>query len=239
MKTWGSNMELKKQNSGQISEIENTRQIMLFNQTVIDQRYFYRSVKRIFDVIASLAGLIILSPLFVVLAVWIKVDDPTGGVFYSQIRLGRKQKPFKMYKFRSMCTDADQRLKTLLKYNEVEGAMFKMKEDPRITKVGKFIRKYSIDELPQLWNVLIGDMTLVGPRPPLEREIKDYTDYDWQRLMIKPGCTGLWQVSGRNSIGFHEMVELDLKYIRKSSLVYDLGILFRTVKIMVMPNDAY
>ncbi|KRK92003.1 bacterial sugar transferase family protein [Latilactobacillus curvatus JCM 1096 = DSM 20019] len=167
------------------------------------------------------------------------MDDPAGGVFYSQTRLGLKQRTFKMYKFRSMCTDADEKLKNLLKYNEVEGAMFKMKEDPRITKVGKFIRKYSIDELPQLWNVLIGNMTLVGPRPPLEREIKDYTDYDWQRLMVKPGCTGLWQVSGRNSIGFHEMVEIDLKYIKKSSLVYDLGILFRTVKIMIMPNDAY
>jgi len=232
-------MEVQKQNLDKAIEVENTRQVMLFNQAVIDQRYGYRIIKRIFDIIASSVGLILLSPLFLVLAILIKTDDPAGGVFYSQTRLGLKQRTFKMYKFRSMCTDADEKLKNLLKYNEVEGAMFKMKEDPRITKVGKFIRKYSIDELPQLWNVLIGDMTLVGPRPPLEREIKDYTDYDWQRLMVKPGCTGLWQVSGRNSIGFHEMVELDLKYIKKSSLVYDLGILFRTVKIMVMPNDAY
>ncbi|AXN36761.1 sugar transferase [Latilactobacillus curvatus] len=230
---------MQKQKSNKAIEVENTREVMLFNQAVIDQRYVYRIFKRLFDIIASLAGLILLSPLFLVLAIWIKVDDPAGGVFYSQIRLGLKQRKFKMYKFRSMCTDADEKLKNLLKYNEVEGAMFKMKEDPRITKVGKFIRKYSIDELPQLWNVLIGDMTLVGPRPPLEREIKDYTDYDWQRLMVKPGCTGLWQVSGRNSIGFHEMVELDLKYIKKSSVVYDLGIIFRTVKVMIMPNDAY
>lgn len=232
-------MEVQKQNLDKAIEVENTRQVMLFNQAVIDQRYGYRIIKRIFDIIASLVGLILLSPLFLVLAILIKTDNPAGGVFYSQTRLGLKQRTFKMYKFRSMCTDADEKLKNLLKYNEVEGAMFKMKEDPRITKVGKFIRKYSIDELPQLWNVLIGDMSLVGPRPPLEREIKEYTDYDWQRLMVKPGCTGLWQVSGRNSIGFHEMVELDLKYIKKSSLVYDLGILFRTVKIMVMPNDAY
>jgi len=232
-------MEVQKQNLDKAIEVENTRQVMLFNQAVIDQRYGYRIIKRLFDIIASLVGLILLSPLFLVLAILIKTDDPAGGVFYSQTRLGLKQRTFKMYKFRSMCTDADEKLKNLLKYNEVEGAMFKMNEDPRITKVGKFIRKYSIDELPQLWNVLIGNMTLVGPRPPLEREIKDYTDYDWQRLMVKPGCTGLWQVSGRNSIGFHEMVELDLKYIKKSSLVYDLGILFRTVKIMVMPNDAY
>ena len=232
-------MEVQKQNLDKAIEVENTRQVMLFNQAVIDQRYGYRIIKRLFDIIASLVGLILLSPLFLALAILIKMDDPAGGVFYSQTRLGLKQRTFKMYKFRSMCTDADEKLKNLLKYNEVEGAMFKMKEDPRITKVGKFIRKYSIDELPQLWNVLIGNMTLVGPRPPLEREIKDYTDYDWQRLMVKPGCTGLWQVSGRNSIGFHEMVEIDLKYIKKSSLVYDLGILFRTVKIMIMPNDAY
>lgn len=230
---------MQKQKSNKAIEVENTREVMLFNQAVIDQRYVYRIFKRLFDIIASLAGLILLSPLFLVLAIWIKVDDPAGGVFYSQIRLGLKQRKFKMYKFRSMCTDADEKLKNLLKYNEVEGAMFKMKEDPRITSVGRFIRKYSIDELPQLWNVLVGDMTLVGPRPPLEREIKEYTDYDWQRLMVKPGCTGLWQVSGRNSIGFHEMVELDLKYIKKSSVVYDLGIIFRTVKVMIMPNDAY
>ncbi|QFP80322.1 sugar transferase [Latilactobacillus graminis] len=232
-------MEIQERNTGKGTDVEKTRQVMLFNQALIDQRYIYRGVKRLFDIVASLVGLILLSPLFGVIAIWIKVDDPEGGVFYSQTRLGLKQRAFKMYKFRSMCTDADQRLKYLLQHNEVEGAMFKMKEDPRITKVGKFIRKYSIDELPQLWNVLIGDMTLVGPRPPLEREIKEYTDYDWQRLMVKPGCTGLWQVSGRNSIGFHEMVELDLEYIKNSSLVYDLGILFRTVKIMIIPNDAY
>lgn len=171
-------MEVQKQNLDKAIEVENTRQVMLFNQAVIDQRYGYRIIKRLFDIIASLVGLILLSPLFLVLAILIKMDDPAGGVFYSQTRLGLKQRTFKMYKFRSMCTDADEKLKNLLKYNEVEGAMFKMKEDPRITKVGKFIRKYSIDELPQLWNVLIGNMTLVGPRPPLEREIKDYTDYD-------------------------------------------------------------
>ncbi|MCT3527464.1 sugar transferase [Latilactobacillus curvatus] len=232
-------MEIQKQNLVKATEVENTRQVMLFNQAEIDQRYGYRALKRLFDIVASLVGLVLLSPLFLVVAILIKIDDPVGSVFYSQTRLGLKQHKFKMYKFRSMCTNADEKLKNLLAYNEVEGAMFKMKKDPRITRVGKFIREYSIDELPQLWNVLVGDMTLVGPRPPLEREIKEYTDYDWQRLMVKPGCTGLWQVSGRNSIGFHEMVDLDLKYIRKSSLVYDLGILFRTVKIMIMPNDAY
>ena len=117
--------------------------------------------------------------------------------------------------------------------------MFKMKEDPRITRVGKFIRKHSLDELPQLWNVLAGDMTLVGPRPPLEREVADYSEYDKQRLIVKPGCTGLWQVSGRNNVGFKEMVELDLKYIRKSDFWFDSYIILKTFGIIVIPNDAY
>jgi lipopolysaccharide/colanic/teichoic acid biosynthesis glycosyltransferase len=138
-----------------------------------------------------------------------------------------------------MCVDAEEKLKELKKYNEVEGAMFKMKHDPRVTKIGHFIRHYSIDELPQLFNVLAGDMSLVGPRPPLPRELKEYTEYDKQRLYVVPGCTGLWQVSGRNDVGFHEMVELDLQYIRRSGILYDLGIMFKTIKIMVFPNGAY
>lgn len=204
-----------------------------------NRRYIYRSSKRIFDFLASLFGLIILSPLFLVVAIAIKIEDPKGPVFYSQIRLGKKQEPFKMYKFRSMVVDADKRLKDLLKRNEVDGAMFKMKEDPRVTKIGQFIRKYSIDELPQLVNVLMGNMSLVGPRPPLPREVKEYTDYDKQRLIVKPGCTGLWQVSGRNDVGFHEMVELDLKYIKIRSVKFDLHILIKTVLVFIKPNGAY
>jgi lipopolysaccharide/colanic/teichoic acid biosynthesis glycosyltransferase len=152
-------------------------------------RYIYRTSKRIFDFVASLLGLIILSPLFLIVAIAIKIEDPKGPVFYSQIRLGKKQSPFKIYKFRSMIVDADKHLKDLLDENEVDGAMFKMKEDPRVTKIGQFIRKYSIDELPQLVNVLMGNMSLVGPRPPLPREVRQYTDYDKQRLSVKPGCT--------------------------------------------------
>lgn len=144
-----------------------------------------------------------------------------------------------MYKFRSMVSNADELLKTLISENEVDGAMFKMKLDPRVTKVGSFIRKYSIDELPQLVNVLKGNMSLVGPRPPLEREVKEYTDYDKQRLYVKPGCTGLWQATVRNSVGFDEMVRLDLIYVQKRSLKFDLWIIFRTVKIMFRPNGAY
>lgn len=205
----------------------------------IQRRYGYRFVKRGFDILASLMGLILLSPLFLIVAIAIKVDDPRGKVFYSQIRLGRGERPFKMFKFRSMFVDADKKLADLLKYNEVDGAMFKMKEDPRVTRIGHFIRKYSIDELPQLINVLKGDMSLVGPRPPLEREVANYSEHAKQRLYVKPGCTGLWQVSGRNSVGFDEMVELDLQYIQKSSFWFDLKIMFMTVKIMVWPNSAY
>lgn len=204
-----------------------------------DKRYIYRGSKRIFDFVASLFGLIILSPLFLIVAIAIKMEDPKGPVFYSQVRLGKKQSPFKMYKFRSMIVDADKRLKDLLDENEVDGAMFKMKEDPRVTKVGQFIRKYSIDELPQLVNVLLGNMSLVGPRPPLPREVAEYTEHDKQRLSVKPGCTGLWQVSGRNDVGFHEMVELDLKYINTRSPLFDLYIMFKTVLVFIKPNGAY
>jgi Sugar transferases involved in lipopolysaccharide synthesis len=204
-----------------------------------NKRYIYRSSKRIFDFLASLFGLIVLSPVFLIVAIAIKIEDPEGPIFYSQIRLGKRQEAFKMFKFRSMVVNADKHLKDLLSKNEVEGAMFKMKDDPRVTKVGQFIRKYSIDELPQLMNVLLGDMSLVGPRPPLPREVSSYTDYDKQRLAVKPGCTGLWQISGRNDVGFDEMVKLDLNYINKRSLHFDLYLLFRTVLVFIKPNGAY
>lgn len=196
-------------------------------------------IKRGFDILASLMALIILSPLFLLVALLIKLEDHGGPVLYSQIRIGQAGKPFRMYKFRSMCVDADRKLKDLLAQNEVEGAMFKMKDDPRITKIGKFIRKTSIDELPQLWNALIGDMSLVGPRPPLPGEVDQYSEYDKQRLLVQPGCTGLWQVSGRNDVGFHEMVELDIQYIRTRGLAKDIEIMFKTVAIMIHPNGAY
>lgn len=195
--------------------------------------------KRVIDIFGSLIGLTLLSPLFLVVAILMKKDEPHGPIFFSQTRIGKNGKPFKMYKFRSMCVDAEDKLSELLEQNEVEGAMFKMKEDPRITKVGKVIRKFSIDELPQLWNVLIGEMSLVGPRPPLVREVAVYAEYDKQRLLVKPGCTGLWQVSGRNEVGFDEMVELDLSYIRSMSIKNDLIIMVKTVGVMFKPNGAY
>lgn len=208
------------------------------NQKKIDSRIFYRVVKKMADKMLSFLALIVLSPVFLIVSILIKHEDH-GPIFYIQYRIGRNGKVFRMYKFRSMIVHADQKIDKLVAQNEVEGAMFKMQNDPRVTKVGRIIRKFSIDELPQLLNVLKGDMALVGPRPPLEREVKDYSEYDMQRLMVTPGCTGLWQVTERNSVGFHEMVELDLEYIRKSSILFDLSILVRTILVMVKPNTAY
>lgn len=205
-----------------------------------DYRYSLNSViKRTIDVTGSLIGLILLSPLFVIIAILIKLEDPKGSVLFYQTRIGKNEKPFRMYKFRSMVSNAEEKLKDLLAQNEIEGAMFKMKNDPRITKIGKFIRKTSIDELPQLINVLRGDMSLVGPRPPLVREVAEYTDYDKLRLTVKPGCTGLWQVSGRNELSFKEMVELDLKYIQNRSVRFDLKIIFKTFKVLLGAKDAF
>lgn len=203
------------------------------------KRYAYRACKRFFDFFASLIGLILLVPVFVIVAIAIKMEDPKGPVFYSQVRLGKHQKNFRMFKFRSMVVDADKLLDKLLINNEVDGAMFKMKDDPRITKVGQFIRKYSIDELPQLLNVLLGQMSLVGPRPPLPREVAKYSDYDKQRLIVKPGCTGLWQVTVRNEVGFDEMVRLDLDYINRRGIKLDFWILINTVLVFFKPNGAY
>lgn len=204
-----------------------------------DSKASYLVIKRIMDVMLALIGLVLLSPLFILVALLIKMEDPKGSVFFYQTRIGKNERPFRMYKFRSMVSNAEELLEKLLDQNEVGGAMFKMKEDPRITKLGKFIRKTSIDELPQLWNVVRGDMSLVGPRPALPREVMQYTSYDKQRLSVSPGCTGLWQVSGRNNLSFQEMLELDLEYIERRNLWLDIKVMLRTVKVMVFPNSAY
>lgn len=209
------------------------------NRDQIEKRIFYHCFKRFFDELLSIVAIILLIPIFIIISILIKADDPGRPIFYSQIRIGRNGQPFKMYKFRSMVVNADRKLKKLLKYNEIDGAMFKMKYDPRVTKIGRIIRKYSIDELPQLLNVIKGDMSLVGPRPPLEREVENYTEYDKQRLLVIPGCTGLWQVSERNNVGFHEMVELDIEYIDNANMWIDIQILLKTIWIMIVPNSAY
>lgn len=198
----------------------------------------YLVMKRAIDIIGSFCGLVVLSILFVIIALLIKVEDPKGKVFFKQLRVGKDGKEFYMYKFRSMASDAEERLKELLALNEVSGAMFKMKDDPRVTNIGRILRKTSIDELPQLLNVLRGDMSLVGPRPPLLREVEQYNDYEKQRLTVTPGCTGLWQCTARNRVGFQEMVELDLYYIENSSIIFDLKIMVKTV-LVIVKSQAY
>lgn len=208
------------------------------NPAKVNDRPFYHVVKRLFDIVASVCGLILLSPLFLFLVIKIRSEDG-GPAFYSQERIGKNEKPFKMWKFRSMVVDADKMLDKLEDQNEIDGAMFKIKDDPRVTRIGHVIRKYSLDELPQLWNVLIGDMSLVGPRPPLPSEVEEYTDYDKQRLTVMPGCTGLWQVTRRSEADFDEMVWLDIVYINHSGLWEDFKLIVKTVLVMIHPNGAY
>jgi len=217
----------------------NEKNKIFLNKQDVDSRFCYLFIKRAIDILGSFIGLIFLSPLILVVGFMIKKEDYDGPIFFSQNRVGKNGQVFKMYKFRSMCVDAEDKLSLLLAYNEVEGAMFKMKDDPRVTKIGKFIRKTSIDELPQLWNVLKGDMSLVGPRPPLLREVNEYSEYDKQRLYVKPGCTGLWQISGRNHVGFEKMVRLDLLYISSQSMLLDIKIILKTILVIVRPNGAY
>ena len=199
---------------------------------------FYIVSKRIIDIIGSLAGLIFLSPLFLIVAILIKLEDPKGKVFFSQERNGKYPATFKMYKFRSMVHNAEELLEKLKDQNEQTGPVFKMQEDPRITRVGKFIRKTSIDELPQLFNVLMGDMSLVGPRPPIPREVEQYTTYQMQRLGVKPGLTCLWQVGGRNSVDFDGWVELDIEYIKNRSLWLDIKLIIKTVFVLFGDRNA-
>ncbi|WP_454192748.1 sugar transferase [Paenibacillus sp. Marseille-Q7038] len=202
-----------------------------------NQIYLY--MKRITDITGSSVGLILLFPLFLFIAFMIKLEDPKGPVFFKQLRVGRDEKTFYMFKFRSMVYNAEDMLEQLLTQNEVSGAMFKMKNDPRVTKIGRFIRKTSLDELPQLWNVLKGEMSMVGPRPSLPREVEEYSLYDKQRLGVTPGCTGLWQISGRSNLGFKEMVELDLKYIQGRTYWYDIKIIFKTIRVLFGTKDAF
>lgn len=199
----------------------------------------YLTMKRITDIIVSMIGIVLSCPVCLLIAIFIKIEDPKGPIFFKQKRVGKNEKTFYMYKFRSMVHNAEELLQKLMSQNEVSGAMFKMKNDPRVTKIGKFIRKTSLDEIPQLWNVLKGDMSMVGPRPPLPREVEEYSIYDKQRLLVTQGCTGLWQVSGRSNVSFEDMVELDLEYIRKRNFWYDIKIMWRTVRVMFGSKDAF
>jgi exopolysaccharide biosynthesis polyprenyl glycosylphosphotransferase len=191
------------------------------------------ALKRMLDIVVSLAGLIILAPLFLVIAVLIKIDSP-GPVFYRWKILGLNKRPLTSYKFRTMVQNADALKKELLEMNEMSGAVFKMKDDPRVTRIGKWLRKFSLDELPQLWSVLKGDLSLVGPRPPLQTEVEKYEGWHRRKLSVKPGITCLWQTSGRNEINdFDEWMKLDLKYIDEWNFWMDLKILFKTFAVVL------
>lgn len=203
--------------------------------TVIESVYF---LKRVFDIVVSAMLLVALSPVFLITMLSIKIEDP-GPAFYHQIRVGKWGKLFTMIKFRSMVMGADKMKDDLLEQDEAGGVIFKMKHDPRITKVGRIIRKLSIDELPQLWNVLKGDMSLVGPRPPVPREVAEYHYSDRKRLDAIPGITCIWQVSGRSDIDFEGQVKLDIQYIESQSFWNDIKILFKTIPAVLLGKGAY
>ena len=193
-------------------------------------RYGYRFAKRAFDIAFSLLVLFLFWWIYVITAVAIKIDDPAGPVFFIQERMGKNGKPFKMFKFRSMYADAEQRLAELQDLNEKDGPVFKIKDDPRVTRVGRFIRKMSIDEFPQFFNVLLGNMSIVGPRPALRRETDLYTPHQRERLLVKPGITCYWQTrKNRDDIGFDEWVDLDLLYINQCSAWADFKLVIQTV----------
>lgn len=195
--------------------------------------------KRVMDVVLSASVLVVFGPLFLLLAALIKLEDG-GPVFFRQTRVGRHGRKFRMFKFRSMCLDAEQRLRDLLAHNQHStGITFKLKDDPRITRVGRFLRKYSLDELPQFYNVLRGEMSLVGPRPPVPGEVAKYTLADRRRLAVKPGITCIWQISGRAEIDFPGQVRLDVNYIERQSLAEDVRILFKTVPAVLSGTGAY
>lgn len=207
-----------------------------------NSRLAYRTAKRAFDIVFSGCVLAVIAIPSLVLAAAIRLESE-GNPFYSQIRVGQTHRDgslstFRMWKFRSMFKDADKRLVELKGQNEIAGAMFKMREDPRVTKIGKFIRKHSINEFPQFLNVFLGQMSVVGPRPPLPNEVAEYTEYDLQRLAVKPGITGWWQVTERNSTGFDGMVRRDLEYIANRGVITDLKIVVLTVIEVITGKGA-
>jgi exopolysaccharide biosynthesis polyprenyl glycosylphosphotransferase len=196
------------------------------------------SAKRTFDIVVSSIGLLLAWPIMLAVAIAIKLDDG-GPVLFRQARVGRHRQPFTLLKFRSMVKEAELQLADLASRNEADGPLFKLRDDPRITRVGRLLRRYSLDELPQLLNVLKGEMSLVGPRPPLPAEVARYEDWQLDRLEVRPGITGLWQVSGRSELSFDEYVRLDLFYIENWSMLYDLFVVAKTISILVMSRGAY
>lgn len=197
-------------------------------------RHIYLWVKRKQDVILSAMALVVFSPVLLLIALAVVIDDARGGPIFTQIRCGQEGKEFRLYKFRTMYADAERQLEELLPRNEMTGPVFKIKEDPRITRLGRFLRSTGLDELPQLINILKGDMSIVGPRPPLPREVSSYTPYQRQRLAVRPGLTCFWQVHpARNSLDFDTWVEMDLRYIREQSWLLDWKLIFFTIRAVL------
>ena len=207
-------------------------------EELVQDKFIYLFLKRLVDIVGSLLGVIIFSPILVLIAICIKIEDPKGPIFFVQERCGKYPKTFQMYKFRSMFIDAEERLTDIIHLNEQTGPAFKIKNDPRITNVGKIIRKLSLDELPQLFNVLKGEMSLVGPRPALPREVIQYSEYQMQRLLVKPGLTCTWQVSGRNKIGFEKWVDMDIEYIKNRNLLLDFKLIIMTIPSLIGDENA-
>lgn len=197
----------------------------------------YRIIKRMIDVIGSLVGLIIFSPVIMVIIIAIKLDDGQEIIF-KQKRVGKDEKEFVMYKFRSMIPNAHAKRDQLMDLNQTGGPIFKIQQDPRMTKVGAFLRVHSLDEIPQFINVLKGDMSMVGPRPALPEEVQEYTDAEFARLQVLPGLTGLWQVSGRSNLTYQEMISLDIAYIEDKNIILDLVIIWKTVLQMFTPSKS-
>jgi len=222
-----------------IIETAGSKIIELIYQEVYDHKAnVYKWVKRGFDVVASSFALIVLSPIFLITALAIMMEDG-GPVLFTQQRAGKDLKPFKIYKFRSMYKNAESQFERMQAQNEQTGHAFKIKDDPRITHVGKFIRKYSIDELPQLLNIIKGDMSIVGPRPILLQQMEECNAYEKQRLIVKPGLTCYWQVGGRANIKWEEWVELDLKYIKDMSITTDIKLILKTIPVVFESDGAY
>ncbi len=211
------------------NNIAPSRELVLERDTINKNKKAYLIIKRVCDIILSILGIFALSPILILTTFVVFFECPKANPIFSQYRIGKDGKRFRFYKFRSMVPDAEEKLSDLLEHNEMEGHAFKMKNDPRITKVGKFLRKTSIDELPQLFNVLKGDMSIVGPRPPLPREVEKYDDYELQRLYVTPGLTCYWQTTpNRNDMTFDEWLEMDLEYIEDRSLKTDFDIILGT-----------
>ena len=207
-------------------------------ETPAPSGFYLRHGKRLLDVIGASLALIAGLPLLAVLAALIVLES-RGPVFYRSVRIGRGGRPFVFYKLRSMVKDADRKRKELSHLNEADGPVFKIARDPRITRIGRFIRTTSLDEIPQFWNVLKGDMSLVGPRPPIPEEVAQYEPWQLRRLDVRPGITCLWQISGRSRLGFEEWMRLDLQYIKRQSLMLDLRILIRTIPAVLSREGAY